>query len=201
MDLKGKIVESALTLFLERGCKGVTMDQIAYENGISKRTLYELFSDKSQLLEQSIELMKSQMRAQMAKFESAEINIIEILFILYQNQNSVLLDLKKIFFIELKRYYINLYNKYIENFISIHEEISKQYLIKGQREGLITKEIDIEIVSRIIIELSSVLENMDLLSPRLYSRKEIFKELIIRYIRGISTAKGIALIEHLEAIK
>ena len=49
MDPKKKITETSLELFLQRGCKTVTMDDIAKENGISKRTLYEIFTDKSPL--------------------------------------------------------------------------------------------------------------------------------------------------------
>ena len=50
MDLRERIIENSMEMFLHRGCKSVTMDDIATENGISKRTLYELFSDKSTFL-------------------------------------------------------------------------------------------------------------------------------------------------------
>ena len=54
MATRTQILETSLQLFLEKGCKNVTMDDIASENGMSKRTLYELFKDKSSLLEESI---------------------------------------------------------------------------------------------------------------------------------------------------
>ena len=54
MATREQILETSLHLFLQRGCKNLTMDEVASENGISKRTLYEMFKDKSSLLEESI---------------------------------------------------------------------------------------------------------------------------------------------------
>lgn len=105
MDLKTKIIETSLELFLQKGCKSVTMDHIARENGISKRTLYENFTDKSQLLEDCIGLMHEQMKVFAGSFRRKEENVIDVLFRLHDSQSDGLLDLKRNFFDELKRYY------------------------------------------------------------------------------------------------
>jgi len=195
MDPKEKIIETSLELFLQRGCKAVTMDHIARENGISKRTLYENFTDKSQLLEDCIWLMHNQMKAYASTFRYKSDNVIDVLFKLHDNQSDVLLDLKKNFFLELKRYYYVIYKKSIEFFIDFHRQMTHNYIIRGQKEGVIRDDINIELVSKVIIEISNILENSEIFSLKNYSRKELFREVIIFYIRGICTTKGIELID------
>ncbi len=195
MDLKTIIIETSLELFLQRGCKTVTMDDIAKENGISKRTLYENFTDKSQLLEECIQLMYIQMREYSANFRDKSNNVIDVLFQLHDSQSDVLLDLKKNFFIELKRYYYELYKKSIEHFIDFHRKMTHDFIIRGQREGLIKKEINTELVSKIIIEISGIIENSEVFTLKNYSRKDLFREVIIFYIRGICTLEGIKTID------
>lgn len=195
MDPKTKIIETSLELFLQRGCKTVTMDDIARENGISKRTLYEVFTDKSELLEECIQLMHSQMRDYAGGFKDKSSNVIDVLFKLHESQSDVLLDLKKNFFIELKRYYYVIYKRSIEYFVDFHKQMTYDYIIRGQKEGLIKQEINTKLVSKIIIEISNILENSEVFSLKKYSKEELFREVIIFYIRGICTTKGIELID------
>ncbi|MFA6770084.1 MAG: TetR/AcrR family transcriptional regulator [Bacteroidales bacterium] len=195
MDPKTKIIETSLELFLQRGCKSVTMDDIAKENGISKRTLYEVFINKSQLLEKCISLMYLQMSDCANEFKDKSTNVIDLLFKLHDSQSDLLFDLKRNFFTELKRYYYQIYKKSIEHFVDFHKKMTHNYIIRGQREGLIKQDINIQLVSKIIIEISSVLENSEVFTLKNYSRKELFREVIIFYIRGICTSTGIELID------
>ena len=57
MTNREQILRNTSVLFLERGCKSLTMDEVASANGMSKRTLYELFQDKAELLQECILLL------------------------------------------------------------------------------------------------------------------------------------------------
>ena len=59
MDIKDRIVQEAGQLFLEYGIKNISMDQLASSIGISKRTIYENFEDKEQILSTFLEQMKT----------------------------------------------------------------------------------------------------------------------------------------------
>src|SRR3989339_1039598 len=101
MDLRERIIENAMDMFLHRGCKSVTMDDVATENGISKRTLYEMFSDKSTFLEECILYSSEKMKCNMEEMRKAPGNVLDLLFKVHENQSELSVNLRINFFIEL----------------------------------------------------------------------------------------------------
>jgi AcrR family transcriptional regulator len=195
MDIKTTILENSLELFLQRGCKAVTMDDVAKENGISKRTLYELFTDKSDLLEQCIGYLHCHLMKYSAKMEEDSQNLLELLFKIHETQSDVIINLKRNFFMELKRYYYPIYKKTVEKFTVYHREKTAEYLRQGQKEGLVIEDINIDLVTKIIIEISNIIEDSEVFPLKEHSRKDLFREVVILYFRGISTLKGIEKID------
>lgn len=195
MDIRDRIIEVSTELFLQNGCKSITMDDVAKENGISKRTLYEHFSDKSQLLEECIEFMKVQMKDYSMELEKESENVLDLLFKIHSSQSDLIINLKINFFQELRKYYYDLYKKTVENVMVYHMERINEYIEKGQKEGYIINNIDNKIVSKVVIEISHLLENSDVFPVKEYRRKELFKEVVIFYFRGIATDKGIKAID------
>lgn len=195
MDIRDRIIEVSTELFLQSGCKSVTMDDVARENGISKRTLYEHFSDKTGLLEECIEFMKVQMIDYSNKLEQESENVLDLLFRIHNSQSDIIINLKINFFQELRKYYYDLYKKTVENVTVYHLERINDYIAKGQKEGIVLENIDRDLVSKIIIEISHLIENSDAFPVKEYKRKELFKEVVIFYFRGIATKMGIEMID------
>jgi hypothetical protein len=99
----------------------------------------------------------------------------------------------------LRKYYYDLYKKTVENVMVYHLERINDYIAKGQKEGYILEDIDRGLVSKIVIEMSHMIENSDVFPIKEYKRKELFKEVVMFYFRGIATQKGIEMIdEYLE---
>jgi TetR/AcrR family transcriptional regulator, cholesterol catabolism regulator len=195
MDQKLTIVENSLDLFIKKGCKSVTMDDVARENGISKRTLYEIFKDKTDLLEECLRYMYSQMEEQLNSTKGKTGNVIETLFTLHNGHTDVLFNLRKNFFEGLKRYYYPLYKKSVNYFIDFHQKVTFDFLQRGKEEGLIKSEINIEIVTKILIELGHIMENSNIFSLEEYSRSELFLEVTVPFIRGLCTEEGIRIVD------
>lgn len=190
MDTRDRILENSLEIFLRKGCKAVTMDDIAKENGISKRTLYEHFSDKSQLLEECLDYLIIQMEEYADRLEQESISTYDNLITIHKSQSDLLINLKVNFFKELKKYYFPLYKKVFDKFFDFHLLRIRQFIRRGQQEGLILDTIDKETVPVILIEMSAVIENSEFLNSKHLSRKDLFKDIIIYYFRGISTQDG-----------
>ena len=85
MTNREQILKITASLFLERGCKSLTMDEVASANGMSKRTLYELFHDKAELLQECILLQhkdnmlrsEEELSRQFARLDSLRIPALE----------------------------------------------------------------------------------------------------------------------------
>ena len=104
MATRTQILETSLQLFLEKGCKNVTMDDIASENGMSKRTLYELFKDKSSLLEESIVTLHERKMEVINQFLTNHENILQMLLESIDNGDEKILDTHYNFMMEIKKY-------------------------------------------------------------------------------------------------
>lgn len=196
MDQKRKIIENSLEMFFQKGCKVVTMDDIAKENGVSKRTLYELFTDKSHLLEECLRHLYNRMTEHVSNYKGQYDNVIDAMFRMHNEHSDNLMDLNKKFFEELKRYYYVVYKKAIVYFLEFHRSMSHDFLVRGQNEGLIRDDINKELVTKVLIEISNVMENAEFFSLKEYSRKELFREVVLSYVRGLCTDKGIEMIDN-----
>lgn len=194
MDVKDRIVETALELFMNRGCKSVTMDDIASENGISKRTLYEFFKDKSTLLEEALLLHEQKMLEFFDVSAKTTSNVLEQFFNLHDKQNEVSINLKINFFKELKKFYPQIFDKMVKRMVCSHDDVIKSGIKRGQEEGLFRNNINIDIVSRIMMEFGSISDTFQ--NDVRFKKREIFKELFINYIRGLATYKGIEIIDN-----
>ena len=173
----------------------MTMDDIAKENGISKRTLYEHFSDKSDLLEQSINYFYKQMMEEAVKIEESSNDILDLLFKLHDTQSDVVINLKINFFKELKRYHFPIYKNAYKKFSEYHQKKIMEYLTRGQKEGFLLENLDKDLICGIIIEISNMIEGSEIFTKYRHSRRELFRSVIILYFRGISTPKGIEIID------
>ncbi len=195
MDVKSKIVETSLELFLDKGCKSVTMDDVARANGVSKRTVYELFNDKSHLLEECIGLMMNQIVEYSGKMEQNTNSVVDILFEIYESHSDRFTTLRMNFLSDLKRFYYPLYNSLVQKLLDHHQSATNNYIVRAQEEGIIKKEINRKLISKVMIEISNLLEYSGIFSLKEYSRKELFREVIIPFMRGLCTDKGIEMID------
>ena len=81
--LKGRILKTAMKAFLEQGIKAVKMDDVAQMLGISKRTLYEIYKDKEELLYQGIMLFDQNSKRSMAAFVEQASSVMDIITFCY----------------------------------------------------------------------------------------------------------------------
>lgn len=195
MDVRERIIENSTGLFLNRGCKSVTMDDVAAENGISKRTLYEHFSDKSNLLEECIIYIYNKLKCDSEKITGEKGNIYEIIFKAHESQSEINVNLRVKFFSELKKFYPDVYKRLIKRFSDFHEKNIILFLERGQKEGLILNTIDKNVVSKMILEISYIIGDKQVFSLENRSRKELFRQTILLYFRGMSTIDGIKILD------
>lgn len=191
------ITEKALELFAERGIKEVKMDDLASILSISKRTIYEQFADKEQLLLEALKLHNRRMRdAAKEKIRKAE-HVLDIILGVYSLYFKSLKKINIKFFKELERY-PNICKRNDER----NHKNDQQFIAwmeVGREQGLFRKDANFEILLFIIRRnLETIFTaNMKDVHNELsnYSPEELGRTLILFYLRGISTPRGQEIIE------
>ena len=141
--MKEDITQKALTYFLQYGFKTFTMDDLANSLGISKKTLYEQFASKNDLVEATLDYALEMSCHQVDKFVSGEGSVIENVFRSQREvQNLFNFNSSKPIW-ELKKYFPKTYERMDMEFIKFDALFIDKLLEKGWEEGLFRKDIDV----------------------------------------------------------
>ncbi len=188
--MKERILAEAERLFWKFGVRSVTMEEIAKQLGISKKTIYQHFSDKEQILYQVIQHKTSRNQSEMECMVIDTANPIEellgVLKMMQKNADQVSPNL----LMDIKRYYpqaFSLFRQYKEG--QIMESILGN-IQKGIAEGLYRKDINPAILARLRVEQIELAFNHDLFPSDQYSMHDVQAELIHHFVRGMLTRKG-----------
>jgi AcrR family transcriptional regulator len=194
MEPKDRIISAACRLFCENGIRPVTMDWIAQEAGVSKRTIYEIFTDKIALLEASLQEIEKENSKKMESIKDIADNIIDAVYKLADFHVKTFHSVHPRFFQELERNYPTLWDAIIKSGHDRKLDEVRQLIQTGIREGILRDDLHIAIVSRVILELFRLAFTIELQRHNDIERKGIYESLIINYFRGIATDKGLELI-------
>jgi AcrR family transcriptional regulator len=201
MDNRQKIVEEAALMFRTYGIRAVTMDMLANQMGISKRTIYELFNDKDELLEGVLKWMTEKQGEVLSKILKESENVIEAIFKILDLMRDHFKNMSPAFLLDIKKYrhkmLENINGKSEMHFFGFNEEVVRQ----GIKEGIFRHDIDVTIINKCLFEVSKMSNDTDLLSSDDFMRKDVMRNVYINYLRGISTQKGLELIDYHEKQK
>ncbi|MEY4331668.1 MAG: hypothetical protein RLZZ196_406 [Bacteroidota bacterium] len=193
--MENRILYKARDLMTRHGVKHVTMDDIATQLGISKKTIYQFYKDKDALVmavvnfeleEQSIKCQRTQDNADNAVHEM--FMILEDIQQMFKNMNPMTMN-------ELAKYYPEAFMRIQNHKDDFMHKIIKTNLIKGIEQGVYRKEIDPEILSIYRLETSFVPFNAQLYPFSKFDIGKVTLQIIENFIYGVMSIKGIELME------
>ena len=174
------------------------IDDIALSLSISKRTIYELFRGKEQLLLSVLRFRQDYITEYMKKITSGTENVLEVILSFHLRESDEFYRMNPLFFKELVKYPRVL--AYIHEERRRNETVSLDYFRKGVKQGMFRDDINYEIINKIVSSQMDVLLYSGQLE--IYSLPVILRELTLLYLRGISTEKGLKLVnEFLHKVK
>lgn len=142
--MKEKIINRAKEMFLKLGFKSITMDDIACDMCISKKTIYKYFSNKELLIEESTQLVHQEVRETIDKIVAENFNAIEENFQIRRMFKEMFKYSETSPVYQLKRHYPEVYQKVVGYQIEICEGCFRDNILKGISEGLYRENIDVE---------------------------------------------------------
>ncbi len=195
--MKENILNKTIDLFLSYGVKSITMDDIAKEMAISKKTIYTYFSTKAKLVE----------AASIFAFEKINKGIFTIctsnynpIHELYEVKSLVLEQLKNEESspqYQLQKYYPKIFETLKQKqFDSVNSCIT-QNLNRGIKKGYYRKEIDINFITRIYFNGMMGIKNVELFPKNSFSVPYLMNSYLEYYIRAIATEKGLKTLQNI----
>lgn len=198
-EYDARIISGAAELFRRYGIKAVTMDTIAQHLGISKRTIYERFQDKDELLFAVLSSMIAMQKDRIERIMNSSPNVIEAFFTMVRMGRDHAASMNPLIGSDLRKYHSAVLKRLRESSGNPDYEGAGKMLAKGIEEGLIRDDINTDIVSRCFTGLGAMTGDENIFPSEKYLQADLIKNTIIHYLRGICTDRGRELAAEMES--
>ena len=190
-QLKGRILQIATALFHQHGIKQVKMDDIANELKISKRTLYETYSNKEELLFEVVRHDKQREKRRMDEIAKTGLNVINIIIEICRFRIEEFSQINPLFFEEIHKYPELL--AYVRRLHDERETDAHAFIQRGIEEGLFLPNVNYDIVRTLTVASQQAIMNQCLYKK--YNVKDLAYVSILFFIRAYCTLKGVKLLD------
>ncbi len=196
MDEKvDRILSESLRLFRKNGIRSITMDDIAKELGMSKKTIYLYFANKTELVEKVLNYMLTKESTVCLNEDEQAMNAIDILLAVSRNVSKQLKDLNPINAFELQKYYPVIFREFvIKKRDHVFEQVKRNFA-QGISEGIYRNDLDIDLVARLYIQKLVDVHDPEFLESVNFGFEKVFQVMFDNHIRGIANAEGLAYYE------
>lgn len=182
-------------LYMRYGIKSITMDDVASNLGISKKTLYKYVTDKEDLVAKTIDLELEMQKDNMNCKHGENLNAIEQLLFVSKMINHKLKQMNPSTEYDLRKYYPAHYHKLITARRNQMYSNVVANIVKGKEEGLYRLDLNDDIIAKLQVSRVENMMDNDVFSITEFTSNKFFQEIFIYHIRGIANEKGIAFLE------
>ncbi|MFK8101187.1 MAG: TetR/AcrR family transcriptional regulator [Saprospiraceae bacterium] len=200
MITKDLIINTAIKLFLSNGVKTITMDRLVKELHTSKRTIYLHFKDKTALLKACLETYHAKVRQENENIIKESSNAIEAMGYLHQHIVRRASLVNPSFFNDIIHYYPGMLSasyKQTDNFA--HQQVV-DLAEWGISDGIFLKDLDVEVTVKTVLALLKLLKDNNLFPIAAYSKERLTFGVMVPYMRGVCTPKGLEILEMQEEL-
>ncbi len=200
VEVRKRIIVESGQLFGKYGIRSMTMDALAEEMGISKRTIYERFKDKDTLLFEVIKFYKNQTNEDAHRIIDESDNVIEALFRIMKLTVSQVTQMNPLFFHDFKKYHRKVFKDFAHPGDIRDYSITQKLFETGMQQGIFREDLHLDIVNRALHALFDLFGHDSTLVEEGYDRRDLFEHMIIPYFRGLATKKGRKLLQDCKSI-
>ncbi len=190
MEVRDRILVESGKLFGRYGIKSMTMDALAVEMGISKRTIYERFKDKDTLLLEVIKYYKDQSSEEAHRLIEQSDNAIEALFRIIKMTVDQMQRMSPAFFNDFKKYHQKVFKQFSEPGEIRDYSMTRKLLETGVQQEVFRDDVNIELVNHAIHALFDLFGHDSSMVDAGFHRNDMFDHILVPFFRGISTKKG-----------
>jgi TetR/AcrR family transcriptional regulator, cholesterol catabolism regulator len=185
-----KILSASIELFSQYGFKTITMDDIARRAGISKKTLYQQFANKQEVVNESVVWYKDNMCASCEGMLKTSENAIEAMVKMLAFFDEMHRRINPMAMFELQRFFPEAYKTFRDMLADRDVVMLRNNILQGIKEGIYREDINADLMARYRLETSLLILQPNLLVSDRNSLMSVALEIGEHFLHGIMTAKG-----------
>lgn len=192
--MKDRIKQKAHDLFMQYGVRSVTMDEIALQMGASKKTIYQYYADKDELVDAVMVDIISHNQDCCMKDKATAKDAIHEVFLAMDMMQEMFQNMNPTILFELEKYYPKSFEKFKQHKYSFLYKVLQENFERGIAEELYRTDIDRDILIKLRLESMMLPFNQGLFPKNRYSLLKVEVEFTTHFIFGLATIKGHKLI-------
>lgn len=199
METAEMILHNAFELFKRYGIRSVTMDDVAAQCGVSKKTLYLHYADKDTLVYTILEAMIRKSEEQCMVYQKHSDNAVHEIFRSLDMLQEMFEGINPVMLYDLHKYHQSAYKmleEHKQRFLYLNIRTN---LERGIAEGLFRPEINVEVITQLHIHNINMAFEQESFPRHKFSLLEMQMQIMLHYVYGLATAKGVKQIEKYES--
>ncbi len=194
MEIKERIKQKADELYRRYGVKSVTMDEIASQLGVSKKTIYQSFDDKNELVDEVFVEMLDYNKSCCQDCRKHAQNAVHEIFLAIDSLQEIIGNMNPSILFDIERGHPNTFKKFAEFKYHFLFEIIKKNIERGIEEELYRLDLNADIIAKVRLEMMMLPFNEELFPKSQYSIAQLQQDLLEFFLFGMVTSKGHKLI-------
>lgn len=188
--LRDRILLTANELFMRYGFRSVSMDDIARELGISKKTIYQYYQEKEELVRGIFRQHQSQWLKNADHIKSSSVDALEELLLFTDQVRQQLATINPSVLFDLYKYHRSVWNEWSEYKNNIARRHVIETLERGMREGFFRSDLDPAIMAVMRMEQIEMSFNDHVFPASAFAIQNVHAQLFDHFLQGILTEKG-----------
>ncbi len=187
---KDRILHKAHELFNRYSIRSVSMDDIAAQVGMSKKTLYQYYTDKEELVDAVLQSVLERNRTQCLQDQKKAENAVHEVFLAFYMVQEVFANMNPAVLFDMAKYHPAVFRRFHDFKYGFLYDIISTNIEKGIKEELYRPEIDVDIIARYRIESVTLAFNPDIFPNNRTHLLHIEQQLLEHFLYGLATIKG-----------
>ena len=195
MEQRERILQKAHDLYLRYGIRSVTMDEIAGQCGVSKKTIYQFFEDKDALVDSVVGMVINKTENECKRDNLKSDNSIHEIFLSLDMVQELFVTMNPNILTDLQKHHPKAFDRVQKHKSDFFLNILRQNIERGKKDGLYREELNDEIIARMRLCVAFMAFDPDAFPKGKYSLSFLEQELTEHFLYGMATAKGQKLIQ------
>jgi AcrR family transcriptional regulator len=195
MEVKERIQYKANDLFLQYGIRSVSMDDIATALGMSKKTIYQYFTDKDELVDAVVDAHIHMMECDCTDCRKDARDAIHEMIITMERIIEQLTNMNPMVLNDLAKFHFKSYHRFLEHKNKFLARVIHDNIEWGKKEELYRADVNTDVMSKYRLESMMIPFNISIFPPGKYNLAVTSGQIIEHFVYGLATIKGHKLIQ------